>query len=68
MVQHKSALGWLGLVTYVWVWDWYGPESLTKGWWRGLQHPETRLVLIFVWAWVSSHLFFRKPQKILIRW
>lgn len=64
----RAEWGWLGLVTYIWAWDWYGPESLTQGWWRGLQRPETRLVLIFVWAWVTSHLFFRKPQKILIRW
>jgi hypothetical protein len=64
----RAETGWALLVFYVWAWDWYGPETLSQGWWRGLKHPESRLVLLFVWAWVTSHLFLRKPRRILVRW
>ena len=64
----KAGVGWVLLVFYIWVWDWYGSETLSQGFWRGLRHPEARWVLIFAWGWVSSHLLFRKPEKILIRW
>jgi len=64
----KSEHGWIGLVLYVWAWDWYGPETLSEGFWRGLKNPASRFFVIFAWAWVSSHLFFRKPKRILVRW
>lgn len=61
-------LGWVGLVAYVWFWDWYGPETLSQVWWRGLAHRSTRLGLIVVWGWVTSHLFFKRPARILVYW
>ncbi len=67
-IKLKAEIGGVLLILYVWAWDKYATETLSQGFWRGLQHPESRLVLIFVWGWVSSHLFFRIPKRILVKW
>ncbi len=64
----KAEIGWTLFVVYVWLWNKYATEGLSQGFWRGLEHPESRLILIFVWGWVSSHLLFKRPRRILVKW
>ena len=64
----EGGMGWILLAVFVWAWDWYAPESLTKAFWRGLENPKSRPFVLFGFVWVTSHLFFRKPAKILVRW
>ena len=68
MCRTRGTVGWFGLIAYIWTWDWNAPETLSQAWWRGLTHRTTRLALIFIWGWVTSHLFFKKPVRILIYW
>ena len=67
-IRIRSGYGWLGLAIYVWLWDNHAPETLSQGFWRGMAHPEVRLFVLFMWAWVTSHLFFKRPRRILIWW
>jgi hypothetical protein len=61
-------LGWIGLVLYVEEWDRRSPVSLSRVWGEALEHPIAGPVIIALWGWVTSHLFLRKPERILIRW
>jgi membrane associated rhomboid family serine protease len=60
-----AASGWAGLIAYVILWDRFAPVTLTRGMGEGLEHRLCRPLVVFVWAWVLSHLFFRKPEKVL---
>lgn len=57
--------GWIGLAIYIYLWDRYAPETLSRAFWRALEHPTKRPLVLFAWAWVTSHLILKKPQRIL---
>ena len=60
--------GWIILAIYVWAWDMFAPETLSRALWRALQHPVHKWWVVGLWAWVSSHLLLKRPVKILWRW
>lgn len=64
----RGTLGWIGLVAYVSLWDSLASETLSRALWRGLENPKSRPVVLFCWLWLTSHLLFRRPKKILVRW
>lgn len=64
----RGDIGWILLAAFVWLWDAYAPETLSRAFWRGLEHPRSRPFVLVAWGWVTSHLFFRKPARILIKW
>ena len=64
----RGKQGWQLLIFFIWAWDWFMPESLSESFQRALDDPKTRPFVLFGWAWVSSHLLFRKPKRILIWW
>jgi len=66
--ERSGAAGWFLLAVFVWAWDALMPETLSSALTRGITNPRSRPFVLFAWAWVSSHLIFRKPQKLLIRW
>ncbi len=58
--------GWVLLVVFIFLWDWFGPETLTQALWRGLAHPRKKWIVLACYAWVTSHLLVKKPKRILI--
>jgi hypothetical protein len=66
--RKEGGMGWILLAIFVWAWDWYAPESLTQAFWRGLDNSHSRPFVLFGFVWVTSHLFLKKPQRILIWW
>jgi len=61
-------VGWLGLAVYVALWDRFANKTLSRALWDGLEDPRSRAVVIGLWAWLTSHLFLKKPKKILWFW
>ena len=61
----KGEHGWVGLALYVLLWDRYAPETLSRAFWRALRHPRKRWVVLAAWAWVTSHLIWQRPAKVL---
>lgn len=64
----RGEYGWAGLAAYVFIWDTFAPESLSRALWRGLEHPTSRPLVVACWMWVSSHLLLKRPARILWRW
>lgn len=60
--------GWIGLAAFILLWDRYAPETLSKAFWRALEHPTRRPIVLLAWGWVTSHLILKRPAKILVRW
>lgn len=63
-----GVVGWLGLAVYVEEWDRRASVSLSRVWGEALNHPVAGPLILLLWGWVTSHLFLRKPKRILVRW
>ncbi len=68
MAHLKGEHGWFILAVFVWLWDAYAPETLSRAFWRALEHPSRRWYVLVAWGWVTSHLLIKKPARILIWW
>ena len=57
--------GWLGLAAYITLWDWLAPETLSRAWWKAVEHPRNRWLIVALWGWITAHLFLKRPAKVL---
>lgn len=64
----RGDFGWLLLAVYVYLWDRYASETLSRAFWRGVEHPVHRWWVVAAWMWVTAHLLLKRPAKILVRW
>jgi uncharacterized RDD family membrane protein YckC len=60
--------GWAAIAGFVYAWDTWMDESLSSGFWAALSGKRSRVLVLFAWGWVTSHLFLKRPARILIRW
>lgn len=60
----KSDVGWMLLASYIVAWDIHaiksGQETLSRGFWRGLQNPRSRWPVILVATSIWKHLVLPK--------
>lgn len=64
----KGEVGWGLLALYVFLWDRYAAETLSRAFWRGVEHPMKRWLVVVAWGWVTVHLLFKRPRKLLVWW
>lgn len=59
--------GWIGLVAYITAFDLYAiytdKETLSGAFYKAVQHPRQRWLVIVLWLYTTGHLF-----NILGRW
>lgn len=68
MKTKTSELGWIGLATYVALYDvaavLTSNETLSSGFARALRHPLKRASIIAAWAVLTAHLFDLIPERL----
>lgn len=65
----NGAWGWLGLAIYVATYDALARETLSRAFYRSIEHPKRRWLTIVVWVMVTLHLFRFIPQRLdAIHW
>lgn len=64
MTLRPSTKGWLGLATYITLWDLFAPETLSAGFDDAIHHPKRRWQVIAAWAYITAHLFVLIPRRV----
>lgn len=67
-MQLRGDHGWVAIAAFVTLWDIFAPETLSRAFWRAIEHPVHRWWVLAIWAHVTAHLFLKKPAKVLIVW
>lgn len=60
----SSTKGWLGLATYVTLWDLFAKETLSLGFSDAVRHPKRRWQVILAWVYITAHLFVLIPRRV----
>lgn len=61
--SHAGTAGWIGLGTYILVWDVLSPETLSSAMDRYLEHDKLKYVAWAAGGIVTAHLFNIIPEE-----
>jgi len=61
--KDTAAIGWVGLILYVVLYDYFSHKTLSQAFWDAKKEPLKCILLVITWSYLTAHLFELMPER-----